>query len=98
LLVLGAGVALIGGLLAWDRLANAPASSGTRFRLDSQWQTITLPPGTRMLEADGPFRMRVNGELFVVPEGEGVAVPLPGLHGRLEARAAGAPVTVEVIY
>lgn len=96
--VLAVGGALIAGLIGWDRFSSASQPSGTSIQLDSEWQTITLSGGTRSLVADGPFRLRINGDLFVVPEGAGIAVPAPGLHDRLEARAAERPVTVEVFY
>lgn len=96
--ILAGGVVLVAGLIGWDRLGSASQRSGISFHLDSEWQAVTLPPGASRLAADGPFRLRVNGDLYVVPEGIGVAVPSSGLDRHLEARAAERPVSVDIFY
>ncbi len=92
---------LFAGLIAMivvDRANTSRQESNVVFHLDQQWQEISVDPGARRLQSDGPFRMRVNGDLYAIPQDGGVSIPPAGLHGRLEARAAGRPVTVEVLY
>ncbi|WP_131829841.1 hypothetical protein [Consotaella salsifontis] len=72
-----------------------------RLILTSAWQTISLgapaaADGKMVLAADGPFRMRLGNSLYIVDDKGPLSLDAD-MAGKIQARAAGGSVNLEVI-
>ncbi|MCF3936500.1 hypothetical protein L1787_24215 [Acuticoccus sp. M5D2P5] len=102
-------IVVVGGVAWWldrtgvanfglrERIASTVGGGQSRLEVlaGDGWVNVPQSTGTVVVSADGPYRVRLNGEVFSLGSGEALQVPM-GETTQLSVRAVRAPTVARV--